>query len=418
MAAQDPGEIDEDLFVDVLPDYLKCPICLCCLQAPYQTPCGHRFCKACIQPVLKTRNNVCPKDRTVIDNTNTFPDNAVRLQINALRIKCPKHASGCSWIGELSDKAGHERTCEFAEIPCELCGAPFPRVRLASHAGTCPKRKLPCEHCRQQFSFSALSSHYSSCEEYPVVCKNGCAAGKVPRREEEAHYRNECPKEPVDCKMATFGCSERVPRGEMGEHLITCAPQRTLALAETVVELRREVRELSLVVAQQNEQQKNLSKTLYPCCGQFTWKLEDVHSKVQEAQSKNMAEPVMIYSPSFFSHEAGYKMCLCVYPAGDTNQDYLSVYFVLMKGPYDDILPWPFQKSIRISLLSCGEFSRHITKDISPDPALHYFHRPEKVRNVGYGYPKFIALQKLLSDRSEFLAGDAVFIRCEIVQHH
>ena len=26
----------EDVFVDPLPDYLKCPICLCCLSNPYQ----------------------------------------------------------------------------------------------------------------------------------------------------------------------------------------------------------------------------------------------------------------------------------------------------------------------------------------------------------------------------------------------
>ena len=415
--AQDGEEVDEGLFVDALPDYLKCPICLCLPQAPFQTPCGHRYCKDCIQPVLKTRNNVCPKDRTVIDSGNTFPDNAARLQINSLRIKCPKHASGCAWVGELSDKAGHGQTCEFFDAPCKLCGVLFPRLRLSSHATKCPKRQLPCEFCEQLFRLSDLSAHYPTCPEYPIICRNDCPAGKVPRKDEDSHYLNDCPKEPVDCQLAPFGCAERVPRGGMGEHLITCAPERTLTLAKTVLELRKDVQELSLALSQQQEQQKALSDTLYPCCGQFTWKLEEIRLKVKQAHTRDAPEPVMIYSPPFFSHEAGYKMCLCVYPAGDSNQDFLSVYFVLMKGPYDEILQWPFQKPIRISLLSCREGLGNVVKDINPDPKLHYFHRPDKPRNVGYGYPKFIALQKLLAERSEFLAVDSIFIRCEIFHH-
>ena len=412
--AQDGGQdIDEDLFVDVLPDHLKCPICLCVLQSPFQTPCGHRFCRDCIQPVLKTRNNVCPKDRTVIDATNTFPDNAARLQINSLRIKCPKHASGCVWVGELSDKAGHEQSCEYFDVPCKLCGDLFPRVRLSSHEPTCPKRQLPCEYCGLQFRLSDLFPHYATCPEYPVVCRNKCPAGKVPRKYEESHYTSECSKELVECQLAAFGCSERVPRSEMGDHLVTCAPQRTLSLANTVLKLQEDVQELSLALAQQQEQQKTLTNTLYPCVGQFTWKLEEVRLKVKQAQARESPEPVMIYSPPFFSHEGGYKMCLCVYPAGDSNLDFLSVYFVIMKGPYDKILPWPFQKAIRITLLSCRE-GPGIVKDINPDPNLHYFHRPEKPKNVGYGYPKFISLQKLLSDCSEYLDGDSVFICCEI----
>ena len=411
--AQDVQDVDEELFVDALPDYLKCPICLCVLQSPFQTPCGHRFCKDCILPVLKTRNNVCPKDRTVIDATNTFPDNAARLQINSLRIKCPKHASGCAWVGELSDKAGHEHSCEFFDVPCKLCGDLFPRAQVSSHEPTCPKRQLPCEYCGVQFRLSDLSPHYKSCPDYPVFCRNKCPVGKVPRKDEESHYLNECSKELVDCQLAAFGCSERVPRGELGEHLVTCAPQRTLSLATTVLKLQNDVERLSLALAQQQKQQKTLTDTLYPCYGQFTWKLEDIRVRVKQAQARQTPDPVMIYSPPFFSHEGGYKMCLCVYPAGDSNQDCLSVYFVIMRGPYDKILPWPFQKQIRITLLSC-QGGLGIVKDINPDPHLHYFHRPEKPKNVGYGYPKFISLQKLLSERSEFLDGESVFIRCEI----
>ena len=53
-------------------------------------------------------------------------------------------------------------------------------------------------------------------------------------------------------------------------------------------------------------------------------------------------------------------------------------------------------------------------KDIHPDPRLHYFSRPEQPKNVGYGYPKFIALPRLLSEDSEFVENGAIFIRAVV----
>ena len=41
-------------FVDEVPDKLRCSICLLPLKDPVQvTKCGHRFCKGCIDPILR-----------------------------------------------------------------------------------------------------------------------------------------------------------------------------------------------------------------------------------------------------------------------------------------------------------------------------------------------------------------------------
>lgn len=55
-----------------------------------------------------------------------------------------------------------------------------------------------------------------------------------------------------------------------------------------------------------------------------------------------------------------------------------------------------------------------MTKDIQPDPRLHYFHRPENPRNVGFGYPKFISLTRLVTEDSEFVENGAIFLRCRV----
>ena len=92
-------------------------------------------------PVLKSRNNVCPNDRTTIDLNNTFPDNAVKLQINSLKIRCPMN--GCEWVGELLDKADHLSKCKFLLVACELCDKEILKSELAEHVEKeCPQRKV------------------------------------------------------------------------------------------------------------------------------------------------------------------------------------------------------------------------------------------------------------------------------------
>ena len=405
------GEDDaENLFVEELPDYLKCPICLCCLNNPYQTPCGHRFCKECILPVLNSRNNVCPKDRTQIDLTNTFPDNAVKLQINSLKVRCSKQR--CDWVGELSDKPDHLNKCKFVEVPCELCGNPIQKAHLAEHLNECSHRKVTCDYCDVEIRYAEKKQHYNDCPKYPITCQYHCQEETIFRKDIEAHYANECPCVPVPCTMASFGCTELVDRSKLGDHVIQCAPKHASQMAAAILKLQNEMEELKASISSQDDIVRGIESTMYPALGQFTWRVDNIREKIKQAQSGDPSAAV-IYSPSFFSSEAGYKLCLCIYPAGDNNQGYLSLYFVVMKGQFDEILSWPFQKRVYLSLLNT-KTGQSVMKDIQPDARLHYFHRPENPRNVGYGYPKFIALQKLLQEDSEFVENGALFLRSRV----
>lgn len=90
--------------------------------------------------MLKSRNNVCPNDRTTIDLNNTFPDNAVKLQINSLKIHCVME--GCEWVGELHDKADHLSKCKFVQVACELCGKHVLKSNIDDHLKDCPQRRV------------------------------------------------------------------------------------------------------------------------------------------------------------------------------------------------------------------------------------------------------------------------------------
>ena len=286
-------------------------------------------------------------------------------------------------------------------------------------------------------TYSDLDSHFNTCVDYPVYCNFKCdTAESFTRSTIQAHY-DVCPRVLVSCSMAGYGCSEEVERSKLEEHLQACVPRHVGSMCKQIDELKREVENLRASLAAQQEVVQRMETNLYPSAGQFTWRIENIREKIKLAQAGDQTASV-IYSPPFYSMEAGYKLSLCIYPAGDNNQGFLSLYFVVMKGQFDEILQWPFQKRVYLSLLntrySPTSLSRSVTcklihnlffffncrgnqnmtKDIQPDPRLHYFYRPQNIRNVGYGYPKFIALPLILTEDSEFVENGALFLRCRI----
>ena len=67
------------------------------------------------------------------------------------------------------------------------------------------------------------------------------------------------------------------------------------------------------------------------------------------------------YSPPFYFHIGGYKMCLRVYANG-TDSDgatHVPVFRYLNRGEYDDQLKWPFRGAITIQLLNQSRDEGH-----------------------------------------------------------
>ena len=73
------------------------------------------------------------------------------------------------------------------------------------------------------------------------------------------------------------------------------------------------------------------------------------------------------YSPPFYTHTHGYRMCIRVNANGngDEKGTHLSVLAYLMQGPFDDDLMWPFQGVITIQLLNQLEDGNHHTHTIN-----------------------------------------------------
>ena len=99
------------------------------------------------------------------------------------------------------------------------------------------------------------------------------------------------------------------------------------------------------------------------------------------------------FSPSFYTHPNGYRMCLRV-DAEDNG--HLSVYAYLMKGVYDDSLPFPFRGTVTVQLINRDKPHQcDIVFDENIDPKHSMRVKEEERQIIGYGNSKFIPLHKL-----------------------
>eukprot|EP01095_Lingulamoeba_sp_RSL-Kostka_P008246 TRINITY_DN2718_c0_g1_i1.p1 TRINITY_DN2718_c0_g1~~TRINITY_DN2718_c0_g1_i1.p1 ORF type:complete len:300 (-),score=64.40 TRINITY_DN2718_c0_g1_i1:54-953(-) len=87
--------------INSLPN-LKCKICQKVVEDPYETACGHVFCKNCLLIYLKSQAN-CLVCNTPIDTNNIRPSNVVQNLLNPLKIKC----LNCNWQGTIANRAFH-----------------------------------------------------------------------------------------------------------------------------------------------------------------------------------------------------------------------------------------------------------------------------------------------------------------------
>ena len=73
------------------------------------------------------------------------------------------------------------------------------------------------------------------------------------------------------------------------------------------------------------------------------------------------------FSPPFYTHTHGYKMCLRVHANGfgDAKRKYVSVFNFLMQGEYDDELEWPYTGTIDIHLVNQLKDQNHHKASLS-----------------------------------------------------
>ena len=141
--------------------------------------------------------------------------------------------------------------------------------------------------------------------------------------------------------------------------------------------------------------------------GTLLWKIEGYQRKRQDAIN---GVKTALYSPPFYSAQYGYKMCAKIYMNGDGfgKGSHLSLFFVVMRGDYDALQTWPFQKKITMMLLDQGN-GDHMIDAFHSDPQSSSFQRPKSDMNISSGSPLFMPLDSL--NNRQYIKDDVMFIK-------
>ena len=404
-------------FVEKPPEIIQteCLICLLILREPYQVICcGKSFCRSCIERV-KSLNNPCPHCNET--NFTDFPNKGHQQLIYQLKVRCTHQKEGCKWTGELGaldnhlnldpQPANQLKGCVFVTVKCTHCSKSRQRQHINHHQITkCPKRPFTCEHCKVFKSTfkDVTTNHWYVCGCYPVPCSNKCGA-VLQRQNIESHVAKDCPLTDIECDFHYAGCEVRLPRKDMGEHLrvelvthmsmMAVSHQQQIASHQQQHDQDRQRMGELMMKNEQLEKQQMVLQIKNEALKQRVTELEGAVLNIVHTDSVPPVDFIMPnfeqhkewFSPPFYTHHRGYKLCFEVY----TSLGFISICFYMMRGEFDDKLKWPFNGQVTLQLLSQDGSNKHHTDTISLNNP-HYCSRVTKGdRGIGYGKLEFIS---------------------------
>uniref|UniRef100_A0A8C4TMX0 TNF receptor-associated factor n=1 Tax=Falco tinnunculus TaxID=100819 RepID=A0A8C4TMX0_FALTI len=463
-----PGFAKEILGTKLEVKYL-CSDCKNILRRPFQAQCGHRYCSYCLKKIISAGPQKCAsciqegiyeEGISILETSSAFPDNAARREVESLPAVCIN--SGCTWKGTIKEyevkiKARDQQLLLKSDFS-PLCS------RAVLHG--CTEMCCPC--CRRSCCAGSCA-HDEVCPEFPLTCE-GCGR-KIPREKFRDHVKS-CGRSKVPCRFEVVGCAEVVENAKLLEHESKCLAEhlymllsfvlslkselsrslellgrcealerKTVTFENIVCVLNREVERVSLTaeaysrqhrldqekietlsnkvrqlersiglkdlaMAEMEEKIRNMEASTYD--GVFIWKITEFARKRQEAIT---GRSPAIFSPAFYTSKYGYKMCLRVYLNGDGTGrgTHLSLFFVVMKGPNDALLRWPFNQKVTLMLLDQNN-REHIIDAFRPDVTSSSFQRPITEMNIASGCPLFCPVS-VMEAKNSYVRDDAIFIK-------
>ena len=146
--------------------------------------------------------------------------------------------------------------------------------------------------------------------------------------------------------------------------------------------------------------------------GLFTWKIESFSELLRLAETFKQTD---IYSSPFYRYGYKCKLNLCPNGNGDGENTHLSIFIIVMKGEYDAILTWPFNKNVTLTLIDQQKDANareNIVKFLFADPSKRGCARPVENQSAEWGFQRF-ASHENLQERS-YIVDDTISIQVQI----
>ncbi|XP_071430689.1 TNF receptor-associated factor 1 isoform X2 [Pithys albifrons albifrons] len=358
--------------------------------------------------------SLCKEQKPV--QTETAPKEKSLSPSSANKDGCRFSEVGCSFWGSKEKLKEHEKSAVGAHMLLLL-----QHMRQLRGTLCCAARAAPGATPLAELNLSGAGKGISSLDtsgELQLDCLPGSAAPEEEEAVLQQLLREKVVSE-LENKLLVFENIVAVLNKEVeSSSMEILAFRRQSELDQNIIRgLELKVAELQRCLAQKDVGLSRLHKSLL-CSeqashdGTFLWKITEVGRKLQDSVT---GRTVGLYSPAFYTAKYGYKVCLRVYLNGDGTGKgtHMSLFFVVMKGDYDALLPWPFRHKVTFMLLDQNN-REHVIDAFRPDLTSASFQRPLHDMNVASGCPMFLPLAKLQSSRYAYVKEDTLFLKCII----
>ena len=388
------------------------------LLDPYQTRCcGNHLSQEAYQ---RLQGQACPVCKE--ENLTAIDDKYHKRRVLSLKVRCPHKAEGCEWEGELGSLEQHLNTtsvgegCQYVAVECPYsCNEHVQKRNLEEHKSQhCPLRPFTCQYCNHEGTHQEVTKeHWPVCEKYPLPCPNECGEEEIERQNLKRHLEQTCQLEVIKCEYSYAGCGAQLQRRLMPTHMKENTEAHLFLLAQEAPKLKDRVKQQEDQIKQQGDQIKQQVGIIEQQEKQIKQQGEQIKSLIcippADIVMNNFSTyrlcDIVWYSPPFYSHLGGYKMCLKVYANGNDNDNgkgthHVSVFVYLMRGEFDDKLKWPFCGDVMVKLrqIQCAHLNRTHVRVISMNQStlVEPRQRPLAERNeTGLGIDCYISHKEI-----------------------
>ena len=187
--------------------------------------------------------------------------------------------------------------------------------------------------------------------------------------------------------------------------------------------LKRDVEEIKSKICCMQDKNQDLSKSIADMDlkiqlqenktlnGELIWKIDKVDFRMAQARSGKV---VALHSAPCYTKQYEYKYCTRLYLQGDGmgRSTHVSLFFVVMKSEYDQLLNWPMQKRITFELTNHVNQAESVIESFVSNPRSSSFQRPTNNMNVASGCPMFISIERFLT--GGFVVDNCAYIKTTV----
>ncbi|XP_077489873.1 uncharacterized protein LOC144100857 isoform X2 [Amblyomma americanum] len=378
------SELSEGLaldFVEPLPGELTCTSCGDLVGILWLSPsCQHHFCTHCLEVLLgQASKSTCPVDQAEIFRGQLVEDTSVQDKASQFQVWCSNRNQGCTVTPRICDLRGSASELEAHENDWQQHRRLIV-TRLAEY-----RRNLEDIQGERDMLRNQVNEVNAALKGLNLGFEHHC--GQTTGMQNEFRHR----MQQVEQRVAQLESQGMAPQhlSSASGTLRPSAPSNFESIGFSN-QMSMAPTEASMSSMAPPGLSASNDEVVTRPDGQFRWLLKE-YSRSKRHQRHGTHRYAS--SPIFCTGVPGYRLQLRVHLNGmgqSRKGRFMAVQLVLLRGPNDSELPWPFRHRVTVALVN-QTGPPHISYTIN-DPS---FPRPQGDHTVPYVWQEFVAISDL-----------------------